>query len=257
MSELKVVPTTGLFNADCLDILKEMPDESVDCIVTDCPYTIVQGGVSKHVSEYEPSGCLDKRRLYSQTGSDIKDVRAGKLFKYNDIQFDEWLPDCYRVLKDGTHCYIMISPRRLKDLQIACEKAGFEYQNTLVWDKQNAVLNKYYMNAYELILMLRKGSARNINNLGDTNLLKVPIVKGREHPTQKPVALMEILIGNSTNKGDVVLDPFMGSGTTCIAADRLGRQYVGIEKDERYFKVAQERMKEETAQLRFELGGLE
>lgn len=211
------------------------------------------GGVSKHISDYEPSGCLSKRRLYTQTGSDIQDVRAGKLFKYNDIKFGEWLPEVYRVLKNGTHCYIMISPRRLKDLQIECEKVGFEYQNILVWDKQNAVLNKYYMNSYELILMLRKGEARNINNLGEKNLLRIPNVTNRRHPTQKPVALMEILIGNSTNKGDIVLDPFMGSGTTCIAADRLGRKYIGIEKDKRYYELAEERMDQEKAQIRFDL----
>lgn len=175
------------------------------------------------------------------------------MFTYNEIKFSEWLPECYRVLKNKTHCYIMISPRRLKELQIACEDVGFKYQNLLVWDKHNAVLNKYYMNAYELILMLRKGEAKNINHLGDSNLISIPGVTGREHPTQKPVSLMEVLIGNSTNKGDIVLDPFMGSGTTCVAAKRLGREYIGIEIDEKYYKVAEKRLQNEHEQIRWDV----
>ena len=107
----------------------------------------------------------------------------------------------------------MINPRNLKELQQSAEDAGFIFQNLIVWDKGNSVPNKYYLNAYELILMLRKGKAKNINNMGTKNILRVPnIIRTKKHPTEKPAELMQILVENSSNPGDTVLDPFMGVG---------------------------------------------
>ena len=167
----------------------------------------------------------------------------GKAIEHNEIEFKEWLPEIYRVLKEGTHCYIMINPRNLKDLQEESEKAGFVFQNLLVWDKGNSLPNKYYMNSYELILMLRKGKARNINFMGTSNILRVPnVVRNKKHPTEKPAELMEILIKNSTNEGDTVLDPFMGVGGTGVACKELRREFVGIEIDEKYYGIADERI---------------
>ena len=115
----------------------------------------------------------------------------------------------YRVMKQNTHSYIMINARNLKELQVECEKVGFEFQQLLVWEKGNATPNRYYLNAYECILMLKKGNAKSINNMGMTNLLKVPNIKGNKiHPTQKPVDLMRVFVENSSDVGDVVLDPF-------------------------------------------------
>ena len=223
-----------LFNDDCLNVLKGLDPESIDCVVTDCPYHIVSGGCTsdpvKIGRHSETGGILNKRKdshgnVYV---NDTKHVnlqsifdefdpacytRQGKLFKHNDIKFSEWLPEVYRVLKTGTHCYVMINPRNLKELQQAAEDAGFKFQQLIVWDKGNTTPNKYYLNAYELVLMLRKGPAKNINNLGTKNILKVPnIVRVKKHPTEKPAELMQILVENSTNPGDIVLDPFMGVG---------------------------------------------
>lgn len=91
--------------------------------------------------------------------------------------------------------------------------------------------------------MLRKGKAKNIKNMGAKNLLEIPNVKNKQHPTEKPVELMEILIENSSDEGDVVLDPFMGAGSTGVAALNLKRGFIGVEIDEQYFKIAQERLK--------------
>ena len=193
-----------VYNEDCLDVLKRLPDECIDLLVTDCPYRIVQGGCTTIPRKDEPKGIFNRRNTFTQDTA-----KSGKLFKHNDIEFEEWLPEVYRVMKQNTHSYIMINARNLKELQVECEKVGFEFQQLLVWEKGNATPNRYYLNAYECILMLKKGNAKSINNMGMTNLLKVPNVKGNKiHPTQKPVDLMRVFVENSSDVGDVVLDPF-------------------------------------------------
>lgn len=234
-----------IHNADCLDVLKTIENESVDCVITDCPYRIVQGGCTTDVekkSRYsETGGIFQKHRGMSV--DHIEHARQRKIFEHNDIEFKEWLPEVYRVLKNDTHCYVMINPRNLKELWDEAEKAGLEFQNILIWDKGNATPNKYYMGAYEMILMLRKGGAKNINNMGTTNILRVPNITGdKVHPTEKPSALMKILVENSTKEGEVVLDPFMGSGSTGIACKELKREFIGIEIDQKYFDIAKERI---------------
>ena len=216
----------NLYNDDCLNILKDMDPESIDCVITDCPYHIVSGGCTNDAVKIGRSKRKDSHgniyvngTLHKNLGSIFDEFNSncytknGKLFKHNDIEFSEWLPEVYRVLKPNTHCYVMINPRNLKVLQQAAENAGFDYQQLIVWDKGNTTPNKYYLNAYELILMLRKGKARNINNMGTKNILRVPnIIRTKQHPTEKPPELMQILVENSTNPNDKVLDPFMGVG---------------------------------------------
>lgn len=129
------------------------------------------------------------------------------------------------------------------DLQAEAEKAGFIFQNLLVWDKGNATPNKFYLNALEFIIMLRKGGQRYINNMGTTNILRVKNIIGNKlHPTEKPVAVNEILIENSTEPNQVVLDPFMGSGSCGVACKELGREFIGCEIDEKYFEIAKNRI---------------
>ena len=224
-----------LYNEDCLIALKEIPDESIDCVVTDCPYHIVSGGCS--------NGAYGNGNGILNDSDSTTYTRQGKLFKHNDIKFEEWLPEIYRILKQDTHCYIMINPRNLAELQTKAERVGFKFQNILIWYKNNATPNKYYLNAYEMILMLRKGKAKNINNMGTKNVLQINnIIGNKKHPTEKPVELMEILINNSTDVGGVVIDPFMGSGSTGVACKNLDRQFIGIEIDEKYFNIAKERI---------------
>lgn len=216
--------------------MKDIPDESIDLVVTDCPYRIVEGGCTNDAV---------KIGRYTESNNNKEMTKKGKLFEHNDIEFAEWLPDIYRVLKPNSHCYIMINPRNIKELQQEAEKAGFAFQNMIVWDKGNCTPNRYYLNSYELILMLRKGKAKNINNMGTKNILRVPnITRKKLHPTEKPVELIEILISNSSQCNDVVLDPFMGSGSTGVAAINTNRNFIGIELDENYFKIAEKRIKE-------------
>lgn len=254
-------------NEDCLEGLKNLPDESVDLVVTDCPYKISSGG-STAGKEGMPSGMLSKnieyeinengRRVRKGTkhinlggilDDSVRDVMAGKIFTHNNIDFEEWLPDVYRVLKPSTHCYIMINSRNLRELQEKAEAVGFKFQNLLAWVKNTATPNKYYMQKMEFILMLRKGAAKNINDMGCTNLLSYKNFMGnKQHPTEKPVQLMEVMIGNSSQPGDLVLDPFAGSGSTLIAAKNLGRDYIGYEIDPKYYEVAVKRLDQTNVQ---------
>ena len=250
-----------IYNEDCMVGMRDIPDESIDLVVTDCPYHIVAGGVtiversdeasgvlgkrvkqgtmakesSKHISL---SGCLSDIEIRSdgtrcsnswikKDGAVPSALKSGKMFAHNDIEFSEWLPEVYRVLKKGTHCYIMINSRNLKELQAEAEKVGFVFQNLLVWDKSNmsGTPNKYYMQKCEFILMLSKRPARNINDMGTSNLLKCPNILGKgekNHPTEKPVSLMRVLIENSSQKGDTVLDPFTGGGEYAYSGETAG-----------------------------------
>ena len=252
-----------IYNEDCLKVFKEIENESIDCLITDCPYHIVSGGCTNDAVKIGRSrkreshgGYLVGDTQHVNLGGIFNEfdewsyTKDGKLFKHNEIKFSEWLPEVFRILKPNTHAYIMINSRNLKELQQASEDAGFVFQNLLVWDKGNSVPNKYYMNSYELILMLRKGRAKNINNMGTSNILRVPnIVRNKQHPTEKPAELMQILVENSTNPGDLVLDPFMGVGGVAIACQRLRRNFIGIEIDEKYFNIADQRIKQEGQQM--------
>lgn len=225
-----------LRHGDCLELMKDIPDGSIDLVATDCPYHIVSGGCT---NKGKGNGIFQKEKASN-----------GKLFDHNEIEFSEWLPDVYRVLKPATHCYIFCNGRNLKELQQAAENAGFSYQNTLVWDKGNVTPNRYYMGACEFILMLKKGKARTINNRGCSNVLRVKNKVGKKHhPTEKPVDLMRILVENSTKPGDIVFDPFMGSGSTGIACVDTGRRFIGMELDKQYFDIAMNRIGEASADL--------
>lgn len=244
---------------DCMDLMPKIPDNSIDLIVSDIPYKIATGGAriseesQKKFSAKDPKGILNRRTVnnpikakwlkQNDTDSALF-VSKGKLFEHADIKFDEWLPEAYRVLKENSHAYFMVNSRNLKELQKEAENVGFKFQNLLVWAKNNATPNHYYMQQCEFILFLRKGKAKDVNNMGITNLLNVPnIIGSKLHPTEKPVKLMKILIEQSSSPGDIVLDPFCGSGTTIIAANETNRQFMGFEIDERFFEIAKNRLK--------------
>lgn len=214
-----------LFRNDCVQVLKALPNNSIDLIVSDVPYHIVIG-----------SRCSNKQGYPAK--------KQGKLFENDSVEFCEYLPLLYDKLKDNSHCYLMINEKNLAKLQTEAEKVGFKFQQLIIWNKGNTLPNHYYMRCYECILMLRKGNAKDINDMTSRNILDVPNIKAgtKVHPTEKPVELMKILIENSSNKGDIVCDPFMGSGSTGVAALETGRKFVGIEIDENFYKVAYDRI---------------
>lgn len=218
----------SLYNDDCLNVLPTIKDKSIDLIVSDIPYKIVAGG------------CTNKAMGIGKNNYNL--IKNGKIFKHNDIKFSDFMSEIFRVLKDNSHCYLMVNGRNLKELQTEAEKVGFVYQNLLVWDKGNATPNKWYMNCCEFILFLRKGRAKNINNLSSKTILKIDNVRNKTHPTEKPIDLMKVLIKNSSVENDTVLDMFMGTGSTVIASVMLNRNAIGIEIDNDYFNIAKKRI---------------
>ncbi len=123
-------------------------------------------------------------------------------------------------------------------------KSGFRLHNILVWGKNNCTPNRWYMKNVEFILFLYKGKAFPINNFSSKQLLSFTNISGKKklHPTEKPVDLLKVLISNSSKINQTVLDPFMGSGSTGVAAMNLNRKFVGIEIDSKYFTIAQGRL---------------
>lgn len=223
-----------LFNEDCLNIFKQLEDESIDLIITDPPYRVSAKGNTGNMGGYWKTDIAKK----------------GYIFKNNNISCKEYLPEFYRVLKNQTHCYIMCNNINLLEIISEGIKNGFHFVKCLIWEKGNKICGRYYMNCFEYIIFFRKGGERPINNCGSPDILKVPIKKLKDdsgknlHDTEKPVELMKILIENSSNKNELVLDPFMGIGTSGIACKELDRNFIGIEIDKKYFDIAEQRIDE-------------
>ena len=221
-----------LYNENCLDVFKRIADESIDLICTDPPYRLTSRGGSTTMG-----GMLLKNI-----------VNSGKVFNYNDIKPSEYATEFYRVLKDGTHCYVMTNHINLVEMITVFESVGFHFIKCLIWDKQNKISSFLYMSQYEYILFFSRGKSRMINNCGTSDILSIPNkkTKGADgnniHDTEKPIELMKILVENSTNVDETVLDPFMGVGSTGIASKQLNRNFIGCEIDEHYFKIAESRI---------------
>lgn len=214
-----------IYNEDCLIGMKRMPNESIDLIITDPPYKCISGG--KPHKKGQPSGMLSKN--------------DGKIFEHNDISCEEWFPELYRVLKEGSHCYVMTNTINLEEYLRVSRECGFGLHNVLVWRKNNVTPNRWYMKNAEYILFLRKGEAKPINNCGSKTVHDFDNVKNKLHPTQKPVDLLEFYIENSSQPNEIVFDPFMGVGSTAIAAINTGRRFLGFELDKKYYDVAVEK----------------
>ena len=221
-----------IYNEDCLEGMKKIPDESIDLVVTDPPYKITSRGTNG------TTGGLLCTKLSKQ----------GKIFKYNDIEFCTYIPELFRVLKNGSHCYVMVNHVNLHELLNVATATGFKFIKSLIWDKGNKIMGRFYMSQFEFILFFRKGEGKQINNCGTSDILSIPIRKhknengGNIHDTEKPCKLMEILIENSSDINCVVLDPFMGSGTTAVACINTNRNFIGFELDKEYFDKANKRI---------------
>lgn len=221
-----------LINGDAIDFMKTLEDESVDLIVTDPPYKVTARGNAGN------SGGMMQSKLSMQ----------GKIFKHNDIKPIEYIPEFYRLLKDGSHCYIMTNHVNLQEMLNTATKCGFRFIKSLIWNKGNKIMGQFYMSQFEYILFFRKGKGKKINKCGTADILNVPNkkTKGEDgkniHDTEKPVELMKILIENSSQEGELVLDPFLGVGATAMACKELNRDYIGIELDEKYYNIACKRV---------------
>lgn len=220
-----------LILGDCLDVMRGMKDESISCIITDPPYKM----------SHSTGGCTNIEMKNKWQGN----IKAGNTVMGFDlsIKFADWLPEVYRVLKQSGHCYIFYNDKNMQELLNESVRAGFRESNILVWVKNNACPNRYYMKNCEFVLFLYKGKAKPINDMGTKAALMINNIRGNDklHPTEKPVELLTTFVNNSTNKGDIVLDPFMGSGSTGVACLNTNRNFIGIELNEKYYNIALQR----------------
>ncbi len=217
-----------LINGDAIELMSKIKDESVDLIVTDPPYKTTARG------NHGNTGGMMKKKLFMQ----------GKIFKHNDIKPIEYIPEFYRILKDSSHCYIMTNHVNLQEILNVATECGFKFMKSLIWNKGNKIMGQFYMSQFEYILFFRKGKAKRINKCGTADILNVPNKKTKDeegkniHDTEKPVELMRILIENSSQEEEIVLDPFVGVGATAIACKELNRKFIGFELDENYYNIA-------------------
>ena len=255
-----------LFHGDCLDVLPVITEESIDMIFADPPYKLSNGGIS----------CSAGKMVSVNKGD--WDKSRGLI---NDFNFTiNWLKECRRVLKpEGTIC-ITGTMHNIYQVGFALQALDFHIMNEIVWFKPNASPNlscRYFTHSHETLIWAKKEKiARHKFNYHemrnwDSDLLNkkgkqmrsvwtIPLTPLREkiegkHPTQKPIELLKRIITAVTDKGDLVLDPFNGSGTTGVAAKMLGRRYSGIEKDEEYLDLTLRRMnvKEQDVQTKLNL----
>ena len=215
-----------LYNDDCLNVLKDVDDNSIDLVVTDPPYEVITGGRNGGVKG-KPSGILTENKQL------MKSIPKADL----------WLSECFRVMKDGTHIYIMTNTLNLTNYLNIINSVGFKLHNLLVWNKNNTTPNRWYMKNCEYVIFARKGFAKSINNPSSQTVHNFNnIIGNKQHPTEKPVDLMKLYVENSSQVGDMVLDPFMGSGSTGVACKELGRNFIGVELDKQYFDIAESRI---------------
>ena len=218
----------SLMLGDCLERMKDIPDGSVDLILPDPPYLMTKQGKSCRPN-YMKSGMSDN------------------LFEGKLPNTTEWMKLCYEKLKEDSHFYVFTNTNSLQDFLNTATKQGFKLHNVISMIKDTKMPNRWYLKYTEIVLFFRKGNAVPINDMTsrDYEFVIMPTQKnGKVHISQKPLEFVEKLIMNSSKKGQLILDPFMGSGTTGVACVNTSRNFIGIEMDENYFEIAKKRINE-------------
>src|SRR5579859_5831215 len=245
-----------IYQGDCLDLLAQIPASSVDLVFADPPYFLSNGGITCHAGKMVS---VNKGSWDKLPGPDSGPVRA---------RFDEvhafntaWLAACQRVLKPNGSIWVSGTSHVIHSVGFAMQQLGMKLLNDMSWVKPNPPPNlscRYFTHATEtLIWAARDKKSRHTFNYklmrelaGGKQMKSVwhmPAPERAEkrfgkHPTQKPVALLERILLAASNEGEVVLDPFMGSGTTAVAALRLRRRFRGIEVDGGFVDLALRRI---------------
>jgi len=249
-----------IYKGDCIKILKEVIDsKSIDLIFADPPYNISGNGL-----KWEGN----------KTGGDWYMVNESwdKMPPSKYLEFTKkWIAGCRRALKDNGSIYISSTYHNLGEILVVLKENGFKINNLITWQKTNAMPNmtkRVFTHSSEFVVWAVKGKKwifnydelKNINpdKQLDGSLKQMrdvwplPLVQGKErlrgvdrkalHATQKPEEMLKRIIIASSNKGDIVLDPFLGSGTTAVVAKKLGRNWIGIEIEPNYVKAAEKRI---------------
>jgi site-specific DNA-methyltransferase (adenine-specific) len=216
-----------LFTQDAVSWLASQPGESVDLLITDPAYE-----------------SLEKHRAIGTT-TRLKHSKASSndWFKiFPNARFGELFREVYRVLRKDTHFYLLCDAETMFVAKPEAEQAGFRFWKPLVWDKRTIGMGYHYRARYEFILFFEKGKRR-LNDLGIPDIISAPRIRGG-YPAEKPAEVADVLIRQSSEPGEVVVDPFMGSGSVGIAAARLGRRFLGNDLNPEAVRIAAQRLRE-------------
>lgn len=240
----------ALFKADCFDILPNLPENSIDMIFADPPYFLSNGGFTCHAGKMVS---VNKGKW---------DISKG--VEENYIFTQRWLRECQRVLTPNGTIWVSGTSHIIYTVGSAMQTLGYKILNDIAWFKVNPPPNlscRYFTHSTETILWAAKNkdsrhcfnyeTMKKMNN--NKQMLSLWSIKAPgstekiygKHPTQKPLELLDRIVKASTRTGDIVLDPFSGSGTTGIAAYKEGRQFIGVELEEEYLKTSIKRLKDE------------
>jgi len=219
---------------DCLEGMRQIEDKSIDLVITDPPYS---SGTRKE-------GNKGLRKSMNR-GTDDKDWIAGDCLTTNGFVWlmRECAIEWKRILKVGGSILCFIDWRMYPALSGAIESADLRHQGLIVWDKTFFGMGTHFRNQHELILHFTHTIAIEAQRHDVGNVIQYPPIRNGMHPTEKPVELIGTLLSVVCPKGGVILDPFIGSGTTAEACIRSGRQFIGFEKEKTYFDAAQIRIK--------------
>jgi site-specific DNA-methyltransferase (adenine-specific) len=241
-----------VFLGDTMEIMEGLPDESVDCIWTDPPYLLSNGGMT----------CVAGRMVTVDKGKWDRSQGLEKDHEFNR----KWLGHCFRLLKPGGSIWASGTLHVYLSVGMAMKEVGFRILNDIVWEKPAPPPNlgrRCFTHATEMLLWASKGGTKArytfhyeqmVAENGGKQMRNVwrdisPPGKDEKklgrHPTQKPVKLVMRCLRATTNPGDVVFDPFAGSGTTGVAALALGRRFIGCEGEEGYARLAVRRLKQQ------------
>ena len=226
----------------CIELMRSIPDGSVDLVLTDPPYHL---------------GLFMKER-----GTNMEKLRPNHFaFQgWDDLDFPTWseqmkqfMAECHRVLKKRGALVVFMSVIKIESIINFAKDNGFYYKTTGVWHKKNPIprnMNLHFLNSIEpWIYFINDGTTGTFNNDGkpihdfiETSTISVSEHKQGNHPTQKPVKLLSHFINLLSNENDVVLDPFMGAGSTGVACAQLHRQFIGIDVNEEYVQTSIKRI---------------
>lgn len=210
---------------DATEWLRSLPVESVDLVVTDPAYESLE----KH------------RAKGTTTRLKVSEGSSNAWFPiFPNTRFPELFAAVHRALKRDTHFYMMCDQETAFFAKPLAEAAGFKFWKAIVWDKVTIGLGYHYRSRHELVLFFEKGKRR-LRDLGVPDVLSIPRVRNG-YPTEKPVALSEVFIGQSTDQGAIVVDPFMGSASVGEAALRLGRRFLGSDISDDAIAIASARL---------------
>lgn len=232
-----------IWNGDCKKKIKEILSESVDLIITDPPYNL-----GKFMNNRDTNLSKMRENFFGVAGWDDLDYDSWKLHMEN------FFKESARILKKGGSMIVFMSILKIETLVSLAEEYGFYYKTTGIWHKTNPMprnMNLHFVNSNECWIYLikdkRTGTFNNSKlelDFIETSVTPISEKKHGKHPTQKPIKLFEYFIDLLTNEGDFIVDPFMGSGSSAVAAKAYRRNYIGIELNSDYCEIARKRIED-------------